>query len=512
MNIFINFFEDYNLTINRIALDIQGRFPDARFNGIASRRKTSLATIDPAINIGNIDWLGDLEQSWLNEEISNADIEQFKALIGDEKLRHLISCDRDIGQGFMLNATYARSPLSIATNQRDDLKWRYVINICKYYHARFTRSAPKFVLFNEYTMAYELGAYYVARALGILALCINASRIGTGFQIVDNPFNVFTLSDVLFDKVMKGQTKPTAEALEQARTYLQTFRTEPQGPEYFIRAKQHSIQRSTYRQGLKILFKDLGKALAISMGLKGTKGFLRQRNGLDILKQDMKHWYYLRRALYKKGLYTSEQEIEGRNYAYYALHVEPEASVSVFNVKNTNQVAIIENIAKSLPVGWSLVVKEHFPNLGRRPRGFYNSLRNIPDVILVSPFANNLSLIRNAQINIPLSGTIGWESILFGRPTVVLGQSQYISLNEGFVKCPNPMDIYDKIMQAMDSKPVPDDTLITYIACIYQYLSPLPFSFYGAAHFGQSAPIDDPNIALGITKMVDQILEYIASR
>ena len=50
-----------------------------------------------------------------------------------------------------------------------------------------------------------------------------------------------------------------------------------------------------------------------------------------------------------------------------------------------NQIEAIRNIARNLPVGMKLLVKEHPAALGYRSVSFYKKVTAIPNVLLVSP-------------------------------------------------------------------------------------------------------------------------------
>ena len=52
---------------------------------------------------------------------------------------------------------------------------------------------------------------------------------------------------------------------------------------------------------------------------------------------------------------------------FYAIHYQPEQSTLAQGIWHVNQVALVENISKSLPLGYTLVVKEHPWGRGNRP-------------------------------------------------------------------------------------------------------------------------------------------------
>src|SRR5690606_12929500 len=61
-----------------------------------------------------------------------------------------------------------------------------------------------------------------------------------------------------------------------------------------------------------------------------------------------------------------EKPVPGERYVLFPIHFQPEASTLVRGPYYLDQASLIEDIAKSLPVGYRLYVKEHMANRGRR--------------------------------------------------------------------------------------------------------------------------------------------------
>jgi hypothetical protein len=112
-------------------------------------------------------------------------------------------------------------------------------------------------------------------------------------------------------------------------------------------------------------------------------------------------------------------------YVYFPLHVEPELSLLLYAPFYTNQLAVIQNIAQSLPADTCLYVKEHPAALGSRPLKYYKELSKIPNVQLVSPRTKSLDLIRHSKGVVTITGTSGMEAMLLGKPTITLGDVYY---------------------------------------------------------------------------------------
>lgn len=118
-------------------------------------------------------------------------------------------------------------------------------------------------------------------------------------------------------------------------------------------------------------------------------------------------------------------------YAFFPLHFEPEAATLVLAPFAMDQPSMVEYIAKSLPVGMRLYVKEHPMSVGRRPLGHYRRLATIPNVKLVSPWADTHALLRGCTLLTTITGTAGWEALLYERPVITFGNAFYNAYTPG---------------------------------------------------------------------------------
>ena len=185
-------------------------------------------------------------------------------------------------------------------------------------------------------------------------------------------------------------------------------------------------------------------------GPKGTKHISRYiyRKIRGIYKELYIHFYQLRLPEYRynfhfqKTLFLSKikkrlsekiktyinlnyvkyyKKLPEGKYAFITLHLQPEASTSVMAPYQVNQHSVIENIARSLPLDWKLVVKPNKNMIGIDRLSFLNSINAIPNVILVEYFADTQKLIRNSKCVIAITGTSGLEGALMGKKVVLLG-------------------------------------------------------------------------------------------
>jgi hypothetical protein len=97
----------------------------------------------------------------------------------------------------------------------------------------------------------------------------------------------------------------------------------------------------------------------------------------------------------------------------------------------TNQIEIIRHIAKSLPMGLRLYVKETPAAVTRdwRPISIYNEIMSIPNVTLIHPSIPAEKLMKNCSLVFNIAGTSGFEAAFFGKPSIVFSDVGYLELS-----------------------------------------------------------------------------------
>lgn len=118
-------------------------------------------------------------------------------------------------------------------------------------------------------------------------------------------------------------------------------------------------------------------------------------------------------------------------FIYFPLHVQPERNLDIDAPYYSNQLDVIENIARSLPIQYKLYVKEHPSMKFRhwRQKSFYNSVLNLTNVKLIHPSSNSLEIIKNCSLVITIAGSTGVEAALYQKPSIVLADVSYSNLS-----------------------------------------------------------------------------------
>ena len=114
--------------------------------------------------------------------------------------------------------------------------------------------------------------------------------------------------------------------------------------------------------------------------------------------------------------------LDGTPFVYYPLHIEPEASVQLMSPEYFYQISAIAGLARDLPAGHVLAVKENLGGVGRRPRDFYRQISEFKNVILIDAFEYGLNCAARSAAVAIITGTGGFEGAVMGKPVVIFGR------------------------------------------------------------------------------------------
>jgi len=113
-------------------------------------------------------------------------------------------------------------------------------------------------------------------------------------------------------------------------------------------------------------------------------------------------------------------------FVFFGLHMQPESSVDVWAPFYSNQIWVIELLARSIPPSHKLLIKIHKSDAANYSRKQLDHITSLPGVEIVDPFADGQNFIRQADVIVSIQGTIGLEGALYGKPVIMLGDSPNI--------------------------------------------------------------------------------------
>lgn len=417
-----------------------------------------------------MDHLAALERKWLATPADENRLEHYEAMLGPEAVQRLIISDRHLGAGFVSGALLPKTPLNTAARS-PELRRRYVVGMLDYLARALRDQRPQLVFCYAVAGAPAYAIAMLCERLEIPFLRLTHSRVGARHVIDSSPLGL--MAEVA-ETYLRSARDPAlvADKVAEATDYIRAFRGKAEAPQYT--GLFHEIQQRNL--STKRLARDLLSVLKpILLPHRMPKAAnVRHPSHLQRAKHRAAVWLSARRDVRSAG-FLSQQELPASRFIYYPLHFDPEASTMVFAPFHTDQINVVESLAKATPPSMKIVVKEHLPMVGLRPAGFYDRLRRIPGVVLASPVCDTFDLIRRAEVTVAITGTAAWEALLLGKPAITLGETPFNVVSSGIWNCPDPTRLPKAVAAARACTPGGDDALIRYLAAIFKVSFDMPY-------------------------------------
>jgi len=133
-------------------------------------------------------------------------------------------------------------------------------------------------------------------------------------------------------------------------------------------------------------------------------------------------------------------QLKSFKYVYFALSYEPEATTIPEGKNFYDQFTAIISLRKWLPKNVEIFIKEHpsqfYINDAKgylaRSQYFYDALKDIPGVRIVSMKLNTYDLIKNSLFVSSINGSISLEAVLLGKKALYFGEAYYSGMPNTF--------------------------------------------------------------------------------
>ena len=183
---------------------------------------------------------------------------------------------------------------------------------------------------------------------------------------------------------------------------------------------------------------------------------------------------------------------ENEKFIYFPLGVDEERNLLIAAPFYTNQLEVIRNIAKSIPVGYKLYVKENPAQSIRSWRDIseYRKIMDIPNVRLFHPNVSAETLYEKCSLVISIGGTSGFDAAFYEKPSIVFTDLGYSILPS--ISKLNSIEELPKIIRESLQKKVNSKDLEKYLAILDENsfdFDPMDFEnkyndfFYHGGHY-----------------------------
>jgi len=389
----------------------------------------------PTANVGDF-----LERNWDSLDISPSRLTRLEAQYGDPHLGGHIFADRYLAR------------CERAT------QLRYLVGFVEFWEDFFDRHRPRLMLAPGAAYLLDIVAALVAPHFGVEYRAMYDTRQPSARTTLSASYReVWYLVNRIF--AGEGPAAASGDHRRSAEAFLGSFRASGRPPDY-MNTGGWFAPTVTWR-GLSEIARRFRRSY--------LEGWGRGSDYLTIppLRSIWERATAVARSRLLMAGSCFEQPQPGDRYFLFGLHFQPEATTLIQAPHLVDQLALLEAVAKAIPASHWLYVKEHAPMMGRRPLNYYKRLKALRNVRLLSPHHDTHALIRGSEAVLTITGTMGWEALLYGVPTIVLGDVFYLSCGLAHV-CHDLYQLPGLVAQTLTHKGQNEDVLPCYLAAIYE--------------------------------------------
>lgn len=274
---------------------------------------------------------------------------------------------------------------------------------CRLFESIIDEIKPDFLITRITGLHYHHLFYEMCKSKGIKILMRRPSRFGYKTIISEEPDKI--------DFIEKRSQIKQERSFIELENFLKKFDYFKQGKEY-----KEKFQHSQWQK--------IKAALQFILIAKNTNTKTHYTYyGRQKLKVLIKEILYSAKKRYREFFINTKftrNVGDDTPLIYFPLHVEPERVLLIGAPFYTNQLEVIKNLVKSLPIGYTLLVKEHplMSTRGWRKISFYKEIMTLPNVKLIHPSISPEELMKKSALVISISGTSSLEAVFYGKPSI----------------------------------------------------------------------------------------------
>ena len=255
-----------------------------------------------------------------------------------------------------------------------------------------------------------------------------------------------------YENILKSKSsdKKNIELSEISESYLEkTSSSYSKARPFYMKTNLDKQKLFSYifKKGLQEP-KNLSKNIQKTMNLFNRYHYIKQKGKkIEESKMNQLRYIYCKiegknkkdklKKYYNKFTKTADFN---KSYVYVPFHYQPERTTSPEGGVFANQLLVVSLLSKCIPENWKIYVKEHpmqFQTVSShgecsRTEDFYDDLSQISNVELLPISTSSFDLCDNSKCIATVTGTVGWESVIRGKPVLIFGYAWYRFCNGVF--------------------------------------------------------------------------------
>jgi len=326
--------------------------------------------------------------------------------------------------------------------------------------------------------------YVLTRELGGTAISWKSVRVRNRYDLEVNDAQDRFRFHSLFKRFEEGVESPDdyPEARADAASFLEEFRTEDVRPSYFS-TPDTGIDLDTVRSTLALPYKAVryyARKNFRSVGPNYMTDDFRVESTRDLAAERVNRAYRKARIKYTD---VFDEPDPDDNFVLFPLHVQPEAATMLLAPMYIDQPALVKQIARSLPIGHKLYVKEHPNMLGERSLSYYDRFDDLTNLKLIHPLVDAHRMIRESDMVTTIAGTAGLEALFLETPVMAFGKVHYDVMDMVY-DGGDPDDIADCIYHGLHEYEHDEAELRRYLTAMFAESFDIPGSDFASSDRG----------------------------
>ncbi len=305
---------------------------------------------------------------------------------------------------------------------------------CKLYEEVFKKSNPDYVFmkFSDFQQSHLF--LELAKSFNVHILTLAPTKLGNSCHISQEQEKI--------DQTKDSKKIPENEITEKLKNYLKLH--DP----YTKDKQKESIEKVTNKKRISLFSKLLSKTNTSEY--KNYYGnFGRTAKNIVFIQLPLALKNYFRTQFLDKN---SVKKFPDEKIIFFPLHLEPDRATLINSPFYSDQLDVILNVAKSLPVGYTLLVKEHGSQslLLWKKTSFYKKILSIPNANLVHHSVDPKKILEKCDLVITIAGTVGLEALFYNKPVLVMADTTYSSMS-GVFRLNHISDLPELIRKALSA-------------------------------------------------------------
>lgn len=341
------------------------------------------------------------------------------------RFSNIIAQDRGFGRGYLLNVT--KYPEREQAKITLDEKLKYFITRLVFFEKLVLNEKPDLVFHTDAEPISQIVYNYY----GVKFFNLGTARCSKNVMLYES----CQLTSSSLEKSILGYLK-SPELLDNYDS--KELEIDPVANEINLR------NDFTYFQALKdsipFLKKDLRRIIAVRR--KKTLSDYKLFTWVKFKFRRVKNY----KAIDKMSV-TPEEIPKNKNVLYFPLHLEPEIALMTISSEFSNTLEALSWLSKNLPSNYLIVLKEHSLSYGNRDLSFYKQLLEFSNVAFSKQQIHSFNWIKRSSIISTITGSVGFEGVLFKKPVISFGKHQVINLFPGVRYC----NSFDSTQEAINA-------------------------------------------------------------